>query len=110
MESKDYGIALELLDAIVEMRPGYAEGWNKRATLFYLMDDYDRAMRDILEVLEREPRHFGALSGLGLILQEVGQKRGALEAFRRALAVHPHLGNVQDSIKALVGEVEGEEI
>ncbi len=110
MDSKDYGIALELLDAIVEMRPAYAEGWNKRATLYYLIDDYDRAMRDILKVLELEPRHFGALSGLGLILQEVGQKRGALEAFRRALAVHPYLGNVRDSIDALETEVEGEGI
>lgn len=110
IETKQYPIALELLDAIIELKPDYVEAWNKRATLFYLIDDYDRSMRDIRQVLAREPRHFGALSGLGLILQEVGQKKGALSAFREAMSVHPFLENVQDSIKELVRDVEGDEI
>lgn len=110
MEGKAYALALELLDAIVEIKPDYAEGWNKRATLYYLIDDYDHSMRDIQKVLALEPRHFGALSGLGLILQDVGEKRGALAAFRQALAVHPFLGNVEESVDELLREVEGDAI
>ena len=110
MEGKDYALALELLDAIVELKPDFAEGWNKRATLYYLIDDYDRSMRDIQKVLALEPRHFGALSGLGLILQDVGQTRGALAAFQQALAVHPFLGNIEDSVTELLREVEGDAI
>ena len=110
METKQYPLALEILDSVIEMKPNYAEGWNKRATLYYLIDDYGRSMHDIQMVLSLEPRHFGALSGLGLILQEVGQKAGALAAFRQALSVHPFLGNLQDNIDELVRDVEGNEI
>ena len=110
INDEDYSLALALLNRIVEIRPGYAEGWNKRATLYYLIDDYGRSMRDIQMVLSLEPRHFGALSGLGLILQEVGQKAGALAAFRQALSVHPFLGNLQENVEELAHEVEGDAI
>ncbi|MEZ5876874.1 MAG: tetratricopeptide repeat protein [Tepidamorphaceae bacterium] len=110
MDAKQYPLALEILDSVIEMKPSYAEGWNKRATLYYLIDDYGRSMRDIQMVLSLEPRHFGALSGLGLILQEVGQKAGALAAFRQALSVHPFLGNLQENVEELAHEVEGDAI
>ena len=72
--------------------------------------DFGHALRDIREVLAREPRHFGALSGLGMILQEIGDDKHALEAFRRALAVHPHLERIPDLVKKLTEKVEGRDI
>jgi Tfp pilus assembly protein PilF len=72
--------------------------------------DYGRSLADIRQVLAREPRHFGALSGLGLIMQELGEEKRALEVFRRALAVHPHLERIPDMIKTLIDKVEGRDI
>jgi len=72
--------------------------------------DYGGALADIQQVLGREPRHFGALSGLGVIMQELGEDKLALEAFRRALAVNPHLQKVPDFVKTLTEKVEGRDI
>ena len=110
MESKDYTVALKLLDAIVKLRPDYIEGWNRRATLYYLQNDYQHSMEDIREVLIREPRHFGALAGLGMILQETGDDRRALEAFRKALEINPHLEKIPEMVKTLSEKVEGRDI
>jgi tetratricopeptide (TPR) repeat protein len=110
IEQKDLGLAIKLLDAVIEIKPAYTEAWNRRATIYYLQKDYGRALSDIREVLSREPRHFGALSGLGLILAEIGDEKHALEAYRRALAIDPHLENVEDAIKNLREKVEGREI
>jgi len=110
IDGKNYDLALRLLDAVIEIKPAYTEAWNRRATIHYLQKDYGRALSDIREVLSREPRHFGALSGLGLILQEIGDEKHALEAYGRALAIDPHLENVEDAIKNLREKVEGREI
>src|SRR5262247_345994 len=110
LEGKDLDLALQLLDAIVELKPDYVEGWNRRATLFFMKKEYGRALADIRQVLAREPRHFGALSGLGLIMQELGDDKRALEVFRRALAVHPHLERIPDVVKQLTEKVEGRDI
>jgi tetratricopeptide (TPR) repeat protein len=110
MESKDYAVALKLLDAIVKLRPDYVEGWNRRATLYYLQDDYEHSMEDIRQVLIREPRHFGALAGLGMILQETGDDRRALDAFRKALEINPHLDKIPEMVKSLSEKVEGRDI
>jgi Flp pilus assembly protein TadD len=75
-----------------------------------MQKDYGHALADIREVLVREPRHFGALSGLGLILQEIGDDKHALEAYRRALAVDPHLEHIGESVKTLREKVEGRDI
>jgi tetratricopeptide (TPR) repeat protein len=107
---KDYDLAIKLLDAIIELKPGYTEAWNRRATLYFMQKDYGHALADIREVLVREPRHFGALSGLGLILQEIGDDKHALEAYRRALAVDPHLEHIGDVVKTLRDKVEGRDI
>jgi tetratricopeptide (TPR) repeat protein len=109
-DGKDYGLAIKLLDAVVELRPDYAEGWNRRATVYYLQKDYSHSLADIREVLAREPRHFGALSGLGAILQEIGDDKHALEAYRRALAIDPHLEHVGEVVKTLTEKVEGRAI
>ena len=70
MEAQKVDVALKLLDAVVKLRPDYVEAWNRRATLYYLKNDYTRSLEDIRQVLIREPRHFGALAGLGMIMQE----------------------------------------
>lgn len=109
-DEKDLDLAIRLLDAVVELRPGYIEGWNRRATLQFLKKDYGRSLADIRQVLVREPRHFGALVGLGSILQDIGEDKFALEAFRRAVEVHPHLERVRELIPALIEKVEGRPI
>jgi tetratricopeptide (TPR) repeat protein len=110
MDAQDAELALKLLDSIIEIRPDYVEAWNRRATIYYMRKDYARSMADIRQVLLREPRHFGAISGLGMILQEFGDEKRALDAFRRALAIHPHLQRIPDVIKGLTEKVEGRDI
>lgn len=85
--------ALDAFDDIVELAPGFAEGWNKRATVLYLLDDLPESVRDIHRTLELESRHFGALSGLGLIFIQRGDDEAALSAFEEVVKIHPkHLG------------------
>lgn len=110
IEAKDMDLAIKLLDGIVKIRPDYVEGWNRRATLYYMKKDYGRSLADIREVLRREPRHFGALAGLGLILQDIGDDKRALDAYRRALDVYPRLQRIPDVVKKLQEEVEGRDI
>jgi tetratricopeptide (TPR) repeat protein len=109
-DDRDYDLAVKLLDAIVAIKPGYVEAWNRRATLYYLKHDYGHALADIREVLAREPRHFGALAGLGLILQDIGDDKHALQAYQAALAIDPHLRNLPDVVKTLREKVEGRDI
>jgi tetratricopeptide (TPR) repeat protein len=110
MDAQNSDVALKLLDAVVKLRPDYIEGWNRRATLYYLRNDYARSLEDIEQVLAREPRHFGALAGLGMIMQDLGDEKRALDAFRRALAVNPHLEKVPELVKTLTEKVEGRDI
>jgi tetratricopeptide (TPR) repeat protein len=110
MDRKEPDVAIKLLDAIIKLRPDYIEAWNRRATLYYLQNNYGRSLSDIREVLVREPRHFGALAGLGMIMQDLGDDKHALEAFRKALAVNPHLDRIPDLVKSLSEKVEGRDI
>ena len=109
-EAKELDLAIQLLDAVVEIKPDYVEAWNRRATIYFMKKDYGRALDDICQVLAREPRHFGALSGLGLIMQEFGDDKRALEVFRRTLAVHPHIEKIPEIVKSLTEKVEGRDI
>lgn len=93
--------ALGALDEIIAAAPQWAEAWNKRATVLFLLGEYDRALADIERVLALEPRHFGALAGIGMIRMEKGDLRAALAAFRRALAVNPFLKERLGLIPAL---------
>jgi len=108
--AKQTDVALKLLDAVVKLKPDYVEAWNRRATLYYLQNDYTHSLQDIEQVLVREPRHFGALAGLGMIMQEFGDDKRALDAFRRALAINPHLDKVPELVKTLTEKVEGRDI
>jgi len=109
-DSKDYDLAIKLLDAIIEIKPDYVEAWNRRATVYYMKKDFAHSLADIRQVLAREPRHFGALAGLGLIMQDIGDDKHALEAYRKALEVHPHLLHIPDVVKTLTEKVEGRDI
>jgi len=110
MDAQRIDVALKLLDATIKLRPDYTEAWNRRATLYYLKSDYAHSLADIQQVLVREPRHFGALAGLGMIMQDLGEDKRALDAFRKALAINPHLEKLPDLVKTLSEKVEGRDI
>ena len=110
MDAQKYDVALKLLDAVVKLRPDYVEAWNRRATVYYLQNDYQHSLEDIEQVLVREPRHFGALAGLGMIMQDLGADKRALDAFRKALAVNPYLDKLPEMVKTLTEKVEGRDI
>lgn len=110
MSFNDHAAALGAFDEIIRLAPGFAEGWNKRATIHYLLGNYDASAADIESTLALEPRHFGALSGLGLVRIAQGDETKALEAFEAALAVHPHLLGADSHIKELRQRAKGKRI
>ena len=105
MQAHDGEAAVETFARVIARRPEFAEGWNKRATVYYLLGEYAKSLADCDEVLKRNPYHFGALSGYGMIYLQLDQPTRALEYFERALAVNPNLSSVQeaaDKLKALL--------
>ena len=98
MHAGQLGSALNKFNEVIQLAPDFAEGWNKRATLFYLMNKFDRSVNDIAQTLKLEPRHFGALSGLGLINQTIGQTNAAIKAFEHALDINPHLSGLREKV------------
>lgn len=107
MEAKEYDDALLFLDDLVRLAPEYSEAWNRRATVHFLREDYGRSVADIQRTLALEPRHFGALAGLGIILDRLEQDAQAYRVFKRALEIHPHLEGAQEAIDRLAPTVEG---
>jgi tetratricopeptide (TPR) repeat protein len=97
--------ALLTLDEIIAAAPTWAEAWNKRATLLYMLDEHDRSLTDCFKVLELEPRHFGALSGMGLIGIAQGNYEAALKAYRRAMVIHPFIEGRKEIIPFLEKKV-----
>jgi tetratricopeptide (TPR) repeat protein len=110
LKAGDQPLSIELLDRVVTLQPGWAEGWNKRATVFFMMGDNTRSMADLRETLAREPRHFGALAGLGMILRTNGDDKRAYDAFKRALAINPHMAEVKSAVERLAPDYEGRDI
>lgn len=110
MDAKDYPTATDLLDKVIVLQPGWAEAWNKRATVRYLVEDDTGSMADIGHVLALEPRHFGALSGMGLILHRNGEDKAALTVLRRAAGINPQDAQVKTMVNELVHAVEGSEL
>ena len=108
VQAKDYPLAQQLLDKIVTYEPDWAEGWNQRATVRFFQQDERGSVADIAHVLALEPRHFGALTGLGTMLQKAGLDARALTVFRRVLALNPNLPGIRKTVEKLTLEVEGQ--
>jgi tetratricopeptide (TPR) repeat protein len=102
--------AIKLLDEIIAISPDFAEGWNKRATVYFLRNDFPAAMRDAEHALRLEPRHFGAWAGLGAIFLELGQDAKALLAYQEALKINPHLTDIAKEAERLTLSARGRSI
>lgn len=110
VKEKKFGVALDFLDRVTVLEPDYAEGWNRRATVHFMMNHFRKSMADIDQTLRLEPRHFGALSGMGEILKQSGRKEQALSAYERALDVYPMMRSAQKEVAELSEELAGEGI
>jgi tetratricopeptide (TPR) repeat protein len=110
MNRGDLKAALALFDDVIKQAPTYAEGWNKRATIHFMMDDYGQSLSDVAHTLALEPRHFGALSGMGLIYHELGDDAKALKAMEKALELNPLMPGLRERVEGLREEVEGKAI
>ena len=110
MKAKKFDIALDFLDQVVILEPDFAEGWNRRATVHFMMNDHAKSMSDIERTLRLEPRHFGALSGMAGILKASGHKKAALSAYRRVLDIYPMMREAQGDVVTLTEELTGEGI
>ncbi len=106
-KEKKNSVALDLLDHIIVLAPKYAEGWNRRATLHFVMKEYGRSLSDIEQVLRLEPRHYGALSGLANILQILDREREALETWHRVLELYPANVQAQSAVIKLEEKLSG---
>lgn len=102
--------AVKLLDEVIALSPDFAEGWNKRATVYFLRNDFRAALRDTEHALRLEPRHFGAWSGLGAIFLELGQDAKALQAYQEALKINPHLPDIAKEAERLNLTAKGRSI
>lgn len=110
MQDKRFFLALDLLDQVTVLMPDYAEGWNRRATLHFMMDNHSKSMADINRVLALEPRHFGALMGMGAILSQAGRDEAALGIYVKVLEIYPAMREAQTRVGELSDELTGDEI
>jgi tetratricopeptide (TPR) repeat protein len=110
LQDKNNALALRLLDAVVDQAPDFAEGWSQRAHLLYLDNQVQRAVGDLRRALALDPNHFRAMSALGHILREVGEKKGALMAYRKLLEIHPYAEGAQKAADDLQREIGGQGI
>ena len=101
------GPALKILNELIAAKPDLAEAWNKRATLYFMLGRYEDSIADIAKTLELEPRHFGALAGLGMILRNQGKNNEALKAFKDALAINPRMPGALGAVKELEEKSRG---
>ena len=108
--SEKYNVALDLLDQAVTLYPEYVEGWNSRALIYLMMNDYSRAMSDLSHVLSIEPRHFGAMSGLAGIMRVTGRPERALELYRRMLEIYPMQRSAQRALLSITDEQTDERL
>ncbi len=109
MKEENWAAAFDLLDQVVVLAPHYAEGWNRRATLYFLRSQYGRSMHDIEQVLKLETRHFGAMAGLGSILQRLDNDKRALVIWKHVLEIYPANKNAQKSVEALEKKLSGQD-
>jgi tetratricopeptide (TPR) repeat protein len=110
MQRGELNGAIDTFSQLIAIKPDFAEAWNKRATLYFLMENYAASVKDCDEVLKRNPQHFGALAGYGQIMLRMHQPRRALDYFERALAINPNMGGVESVIDALREMLPNEDI
>lgn len=103
-------LALKMFDAVVELAPDYAEGWSRRAFVYYLQNDTEHAVGDLRRALALDPNHYKALDGLARILRESGQKKSALRAYQQLLRINPYAEGAKQAEGELAVEVEGQGI
>lgn len=107
-QKQKYNVAMDILDQITSMKPEFAEGWNQRATIHFIKEEYGKSIADIEKTLAIEPRHFGALAGLGAIQQILGHKKKALETWYKTLELYPAMQTAQDAVVTLEEEIQEE--
>ena len=110
IDAEEYPRALDFLDRIITLEPSYVEGWNKRATVHFLNDDLSKSIADLEMALSIEPRHFGALAGLGTIFAELDEHELAVAAYRKALELDPFMDEVPEAIDRLEKKHGGQDI
>lgn len=110
LQRKDLNIALELLDSVISIEPEYTEGWNRRAMIYFVQQDYAAALLDLRRVLAIDPNNYRAVNGLAMTLQELGQKDAAFRVYKKLLEIHPHLETAQKTFIELKREIEGQGI
>lgn len=109
-EEEDLDLALEIMDATVDIAPDQAEAWHLRAKVNFLKQNYELALADLRRALDRDPRHYAAMNDLGVVLESIGAKKEALEAYRKALLINPFLADTKRAVDELRHEVEGQEL
>lgn len=107
--AKQIDLAQTYLSEASKLAPDYAEAWNRRAVIAFAAEDYTAALDFIQETLKREPRHFGALAGLGALYEQMGQERAALAAYKEALAIHPHMESAKQGATRLSPKLDGQD-
>jgi tetratricopeptide (TPR) repeat protein len=110
VKESDLDLALKILDATVDIAPEDAEAWHRRATVHYLQKDYELALADLRHALDIDPKHYKAINDLGVVLEALGAKKEALQAYRKALEINPFLDDARQSVEFLKREVEGQDI
>ena len=110
MNEGNFKISLSHFDKAVHLDPQFAEGWNKRATVYYLMGDFDTSVADIQKTLVLEPRHFGALSGLGMIYDDLDKPAAAVKVWQKALEINPHMQSIRHRIEEIRAKGKGKPI
>jgi tetratricopeptide (TPR) repeat protein len=110
MEAGDLRTAVEHFSAVIDHAPDFAEAWNKRATVFFMMDELGLSLSDIRQTLLLNPRHFGAMGGLGSIMEQLDRPKDALKVYKRALEVHPKQDGLKEAVERLEAEVKGTSI
>ncbi|MCY4286483.1 MAG: tetratricopeptide repeat protein [Thiotrichales bacterium] len=110
MRANRFRDAAERFTDLILAAPMFAEAWNKRATVYYLMGRLEDSVRDIERTLALEPRHFGAISGMGLIFLQRGDEKGALDVFEKVLEIHPHARGAKLHVRRLRERLKGRRI